>query len=114
MRTDNVVVPNPFAGGLFKPPVPPVGVAGGTDDGSWWRYFGQMLKPEDLEGLLCVSRAQFFRHKSAGRILDPVMFGRLPRWPLFEVVCWQAAGCPDAERWRSIRKLWLGLDSNAA
>ena len=75
-----------------KPPFPTVGLGA----------FG-FIDPEQFASFLDVSRAQFFKMKSAGSIPDPVYFGRAPRWSIIEVPAWSLAGAPRAEIWRPMR-----------
>ena len=54
---------------------------------------------------LGVSRSQFWRLHSAGRLPMPVRLGqRCPRWRADELRAWTAAGCPDRETWESTKK----------
>lgn len=107
MSTERAFTFTPSTDGVSSPPKPPRPLTTGFGDGG-------MLSPEDFQARLGVSRAQFFRLRSSGRLPDAVMFGRLPRWPIREIEAWEEARCPCADEWRRIRKLWLGLDRQQA
>jgi predicted DNA-binding transcriptional regulator AlpA len=55
--------------------------------------------------LLGISRAQFYRLHSAGRLPLPVYLGtRAPRWIVQELRDWLTAGCPDRQTWQRTRE----------
>lgn len=59
---------------------------------------------KDSAALCGVSRAQWFKLHSMGRIPAPVRLGsRAPRWRVEELRAWLAAGCPDRAAWERIR-----------
>jgi predicted DNA-binding transcriptional regulator AlpA len=69
-----------------------------------------LLDAEAAAAALGVSRSQFFRLHSAGKIPLPVRLGtRCPRWRADELRAWCAAGCPTRAQWETMRSDGRGL-----
>jgi len=70
----------------------------------------RVVEPEALPAaaaarLLGISRSQFFKLHSAGKIPMPVyLTPRCPRWLRAELLAWLAAACPDRLTWTKLRK----------
>jgi predicted DNA-binding transcriptional regulator AlpA len=64
---------------------------------------GEFLTPGEFAGLLKLSRAMFFKLKSAGGVPSPAYFGRLPRWWRPEIEDWIQAGRPRAAEWEQVK-----------
>jgi predicted DNA-binding transcriptional regulator AlpA len=64
------------------------------------------LTPEDFAAALSISRSQFFKQQSAGKIgPTPVYFGaRAPRYLRSEVEEWLRAGAPNRLTWQRLRE----------
>lgn len=59
----------------------------------------------DSATLCGVSRAQWFKLHSTGRIPAPVRLGtRAPRWIIDELKAWLAHGCPDRATWEDLKR----------
>lgn len=60
---------------------------------------------KDAAALLGISRAQFFKLHSAGKVPAPVYLGaKAPRWSVAELRAWLEAGCPDRQAWQRLRR----------
>jgi predicted DNA-binding transcriptional regulator AlpA len=65
----------------------------------------EALAAADAARLLGISRSQFFKLPSSGRVPMPVyLTPRCPRWRKSELLNWLAAGCPDRLTWTKLRK----------
>ncbi|MCH8851419.1 MAG: AlpA family phage regulatory protein [Planctomycetes bacterium] len=63
------------------------------------------LSAPDAARLCGVSRSQWWKLHSAGKIPLPVRLGtRAPRWRVDELREWLAAGCPDRAAWERTRR----------
>jgi predicted DNA-binding transcriptional regulator AlpA len=63
------------------------------------------LSAIDAAALVGVSRAQWWKLQSSGKIPLPVYLGaKAPRWRLDELRAWLAAGAPDRQTWLRIRE----------
>lgn len=61
------------------------------------------LPAKDAAGLLGISRAQWWKLHSAGKVPMPVRLGtKAPRWRVEELRQWLAAGCPDRQTWQRV------------
>ena len=59
----------------------------------------------DAAKMLGVSRSQFWKLHSAGKLPTPVKLGaRATRWRVDELKAWVSAGCPERQRWENIRE----------
>lgn len=65
------------------------------------------LTPEDLAGILQVSRSTLDRMRRERKILDPlpVSSSQSIRWLASEVTEWLRAGTPPADQWKAKREL---------
>jgi predicted DNA-binding transcriptional regulator AlpA len=64
----------------------------------------QAANAKDSAHICGISRAQFFKLHSMGRVPAPVRLGsRAPRWIIAELRAWLAAGCPDRETWDRLK-----------
>jgi predicted DNA-binding transcriptional regulator AlpA len=62
------------------------------------------LAAVDAAAVLGISRAQFWKLHSSGRLPAPVYLGtKAPRWRLDELRRWLDAGAPERSRWEKIR-----------
>ena len=60
---------------------------------------------KDAAALLGISRAQFFKLHSQGKVPRPVRLGtRAPRWRVAELRDWVCAGCPNRGIWERTMK----------
>lgn len=60
---------------------------------------------KDAAELLGISRAQFWKLNSSGKVPLPVRLGaKAPRWRVAELRSWLEAGCPDRASWQRIRE----------
>jgi len=65
----------------------------------------EALPAADAARLLGISRSQFFKLHSAGKVPMPVyLTPRCPRWLRVELLAWLAAACPDRLTWAKLRK----------
>jgi excisionase family DNA binding protein len=55
----------------------------------------QLMTAEELAKLMQVSERTLWRLLSAGKVPQPVRFGRNTRWRAAEVTEWLAKGCPE-------------------
>ena len=63
------------------------------------------LPAKDAARMLGISRAQFWKLPSAGKVPLPVRLGsKAPRWSVAELSAWLSAGCPDRQTWQRIRE----------
>lgn len=63
------------------------------------------LPAADAARLLGISRSQFFKLHSSGKVPMPVyLTPRCPRWRRTELLDWLAAGCPDRLTWTKLPK----------
>lgn len=62
------------------------------------------ISASDLATLLGISRRHLLALHSQGKIPSPVHLGRSVRWDVDEVRAWLAAGAPDRDRWKKMRK----------
>lgn len=59
------------------------------------------LPAKDAAALVGVSRAQWWKLHSAGKVPLPVYLGaKAPRWRVDELRAWLDAGCPDRASWQ--------------
>jgi predicted DNA-binding transcriptional regulator AlpA len=59
----------------------------------------------DAAAAVGVSRSQWWKIHSMGRIPAPVYLGqRKPVWIVKELEAWSAAGMPDREMWEKLKK----------
>lgn len=62
------------------------------------------ITASDAARLLGISRGQFWKLHSAGKVPPPIYLGRkAPRWRLDELRAWLAAGCPDRQTWQRLQ-----------
>jgi predicted DNA-binding transcriptional regulator AlpA len=62
------------------------------------------LPAKDAAALVGVSRAQWWKLHSAGKVPLPVYLGtKAPRWRVDELRAWLEAGCPDRQTWLKMR-----------
>jgi prophage regulatory protein len=62
------------------------------------------LPAKDAAALIGVSRAQWWKLHSAGKIPLPVFLGsKAPRWVVAELRAWLDAGAPDRQTWLKLR-----------
>jgi predicted DNA-binding transcriptional regulator AlpA len=62
------------------------------------------LRAADAAALLGISRAQFFKLHSEGRMPLPVRLGpRAPRWLVSDLKEWLAAGAPSRDAWERMK-----------
>ena len=62
------------------------------------------LSAEGSGTMFGVSRAQWWKLHSSGRIPQPVGLGsKAPRWRVDELRAWLDAGCPDRQTWQRMR-----------
>ena len=54
--------------------------------------------------LLGISRSQYYRMHTAGKVPEPVKLGGAVRWRRLELIEWLDAGAPSRDRWSSMRK----------
>jgi predicted DNA-binding transcriptional regulator AlpA len=54
--------------------------------------------------LFDLSRSMWFRLNAAGKVPQPIYFGRVPRWLVEELRAWAAAGQPDRQSWLKMRE----------
>jgi predicted DNA-binding transcriptional regulator AlpA len=63
------------------------------------------LPAKDAAALVGVSRAQWWKLHSAGKVPLPVYLGtKAPRWRVDELRDWLTAGCPDRQTWQRMRE----------
>jgi predicted DNA-binding transcriptional regulator AlpA len=63
------------------------------------------LSAADAAALVGVSRAQWWKLHSAGKVPLPVYLGaKAPRWLVTELRDWLAAGAPDRQTWLRLRE----------
>ena len=63
------------------------------------------LKADEVAALLGVSRSQFWKLHSGGKVPLPVYLGaKAPRWIASELTEWLAAGAPDRLAWEKAKK----------
>jgi predicted DNA-binding transcriptional regulator AlpA len=63
------------------------------------------LPARDAAALVGVSRAQWWKLHSAGKVPLPVYLGsKAPRWRVHELRAWLDAGCPDRLTWQRMRE----------
>lgn len=59
----------------------------------------------DAASRLGISRAQFWKLHSAGKVPRPIYLGaKAPRWLAAELRDWLAAGAPDRLAWEKFKK----------
>lgn len=63
------------------------------------------LPPSHLDSAGCAARYNFskrhwLRLVDAGRVPQPVRFGKLTRWPVRSLEAWEADDCPDLRQQR--------------
>lgn len=59
---------------------------------------------KDSAAICGVSRAQWFKLHSTGRIPAPVRLGaKAPRWIIDELKAWMAEGCPNRADWEKAK-----------
>lgn len=64
-----------------------------------------MVSADDGARLLGISRAQWWKLHSAGRLPLPLRFGsRAPRWRVDELRAWLEAGAPDRDSWQRFQR----------
>jgi predicted DNA-binding transcriptional regulator AlpA len=64
------------------------------------------LSAADAAALVGVSRAQWWKLHSAGKVPVPVYLGaKAPRWRVDELRAWLAAGAPDRQTWLRLREV---------
>lgn len=62
------------------------------------------LSAMDAARLLGISRAQFWKLHSAGKLPLPIYLGsKAPRWRLEELREWLAAGATDRQSWQMMK-----------
>jgi predicted DNA-binding transcriptional regulator AlpA len=62
------------------------------------------LPAKDAAALVGVSRAQWWKLHSAGKVPAPIYLGaKAPRWRVDELRDWLAAGGPDRQTWLRLR-----------
>jgi excisionase family DNA binding protein len=63
-----------------------------------------MLTPKQFAKRLSISVSQFWKMLSAGKIPAPVRLGeRILRWSSEEVSKWIDAGCPNRDKWQTVK-----------
>ena len=62
-----------------------------------------LVSAEDSAKLLGISRSQFYRLHSAGKIPLPIRSLGRPMWSRKELDAWVDAGCPAREKWLEIK-----------
>jgi len=62
-----------------------------------------LLPPEDAAKLLGISRSQFYRLHSAGKIPLPIRSLGRPLWSRKELESWVDTGCPGREQWLEMK-----------
>lgn len=63
-----------------------------------------LVTPDQLAGLLQVSKRSLWRLRSSGKLPRPVKLGGSVRWRAEEVRLWIEAGCPNLREWDTIRR----------
>jgi predicted DNA-binding transcriptional regulator AlpA len=64
-----------------------------------------ILTPTRFAARLSVSRSQFFKMASSGKLPAPARLSeRTVRWSAEEVAKWIAAGCPVRDKWNALKK----------
>jgi predicted DNA-binding transcriptional regulator AlpA len=62
------------------------------------------VSAKDAAELLGISRAQFWKLHSAGKIPLPIYLGtKAPRWLVDELHAWTAARAPDRQTWQRMQ-----------
>jgi predicted DNA-binding transcriptional regulator AlpA len=63
------------------------------------------LTAKDAAKAVGISRSQFWKLHSAGKVPLPVYLGsKAPRWLADELRAWIAAGAPDRQTWQRMQK----------
>ena len=62
------------------------------------------VSAKDLAPRLGISLRHCRRLDRMGRLPRPVRLGKSVRWSLDEVMEWISAGCPDRQRWESMKR----------
>src|SRR5262249_32095359 len=88
------------AGGVMKREK---GSEGGAASASPRAELPLLVDIKQLSVLLSRSAASLERDAAAGRLPPAVRLGGSRRWRLSEIVRWVDAGCPDVDRWRSMK-----------
>ena len=63
-----------------------------------------LLRADQAAALCCTSTRTWRTWNTAGRIPRPIYIGRAPLWRPEELKAWVAAGCPDRDRWDTMRE----------
>ena len=61
-----------------------------------------LLTAEQAWTMCNLSKAAWYKHRSAGKIPDAVKIGGALRWRRAELEDWITAGCPNKARWEKI------------
>jgi prophage regulatory protein len=60
------------------------------------------VSAKEAAALVGVSRAQWWKLHSAGKVPLPIYLGtKAPRWRVDELRAWLTAGAPDRQTWRA-------------
>jgi prophage regulatory protein len=62
------------------------------------------LGADEVAALLGIGKTLLFELDSAGRIPAPLKLGNRCVWAISELRAWVAAGCPDRQRWQTLRR----------
>jgi predicted DNA-binding transcriptional regulator AlpA len=63
-----------------------------------------LLGAEEVAALLGIGKTLLYELDSAARIPAPLKLGNRCVWAISELRAWVAAGCPDRQRWQTIRR----------
>jgi len=63
-----------------------------------------VLTARDAAALLKIGKSTFLRLHAAGKVPQPVRFGRSVRWRRAEIEAWVAAGAPSRDKWARLQK----------
>jgi excisionase family DNA binding protein len=64
-----------------------------------------VLNALEVAVLLKIGKSTFLRLHSAGKVPQPVRFGRSVRWRRAELEAWVAAGAPSRDKWARLQKI---------
>ena len=62
-----------------------------------------LIRAGEAARALGISRASFYKLRASGRLPLPVRLGRSKLWRVEELKDWTDAGCPEREKWESMK-----------
>jgi predicted DNA-binding transcriptional regulator AlpA len=62
-----------------------------------------LLSADEAAAVLGIGKTLFYSLHSGGRLPLPVKLGRRTLWRVDELKSWTAAGCPNRQKWETMR-----------